>query len=136
MQGTNFSAGTIAGSVGSAGPTQDGLALTERQVTRMMEDDMGSAMQYLQSKGLCLMPISLATAISTTNTPRTQGATGDRQASAAIGANTDGSVDNSAALAAGNATDDSTLEAQRLSDAAKSPKGDGKPEDDSQGRAH
>jgi hypothetical protein len=26
---------------------------------------MGSAMQYLQGKGLCLMPISLATAIST-----------------------------------------------------------------------
>jgi hypothetical protein len=30
-----------------------------------MEEDMGSAMQYLQGKGLCLMPISLATAIST-----------------------------------------------------------------------
>lgn len=26
---------------------------------------MGSAMQYLQGKGLCLMPISLASAIST-----------------------------------------------------------------------
>lgn len=30
-----------------------------------MEEDMGSAMQYLQGKGLCLMPISLASAIST-----------------------------------------------------------------------
>lgn len=30
-----------------------------------MEEDMGTAMQYLQGKGLCLMPISLATAIST-----------------------------------------------------------------------
>lgn len=29
-----------------------------------MEEDMGSAMQYLQGKGLCLMPISLASAIS------------------------------------------------------------------------
>eukprot|EP00252_Welwitschia_mirabilis_P007603 TRINITY_DN1913_c0_g1_i3.p2 TRINITY_DN1913_c0_g1~~TRINITY_DN1913_c0_g1_i3.p2 ORF type:complete len:113 (-),score=13.84 TRINITY_DN1913_c0_g1_i3:215-553(-) len=33
-----------------------------------MEEDMGTAMQYLQGKGLCLMPISLATAISSTNT--------------------------------------------------------------------
>ena len=30
-----------------------------------MEEDMGSAMQYLQGKGLCLMPVSLASAIST-----------------------------------------------------------------------
>jgi len=29
---------------------------------------MGSAMQYLQGKGLCLMPISLATAISSSTT--------------------------------------------------------------------
>jgi hypothetical protein len=29
-----------------------------------MDEDMSAAMQYLQSKGLCLMPISLATAIS------------------------------------------------------------------------
>lgn len=42
----------------------DSLAVTEHQVAKMMEDDMGSAMQYLQGKGLCLMPISLATAIS------------------------------------------------------------------------
>jgi len=33
-------------------------------VAKLMEEDMGSAMQYLQGKGLCLMPISLATAIS------------------------------------------------------------------------
>lgn len=39
--------------------------MTEQQVAKMMEEDMGSAMQYLQGKGLCLMPISLATAIST-----------------------------------------------------------------------
>ncbi|KAG1364373.1 putative Transcription factor bHLH66 [Cocos nucifera] len=35
-----------------------------------MEEDMGSAMQYLQGKGLCLMPISLASAISSTCHPR------------------------------------------------------------------
>lgn len=74
---------------GGPGPSQDGLALTERQVARLMEEDMGSAMQYLQSKGLCLMPISLATAISSTNS-RSQGGnqglvggqgSGDRQRS-------------------------------------------------------
>ncbi|KAK7281503.1 hypothetical protein RIF29_09558 [Crotalaria pallida] len=41
------------------------LTMTEHQVAKLMEEDMGSAMQYLQGKGLCLMPISLATAIST-----------------------------------------------------------------------
>nr|KJB65759.1 hypothetical protein B456_010G112200 [Gossypium raimondii] len=42
----------------------DRLTMTEHQVAKLMEEDMGSAMQYLQEKGLCLMPISLATAIS------------------------------------------------------------------------
>lgn len=42
----------------------DSLTVTEHQVAKLMEEDMGSAMQYLQGKGLCLMPISLATAIS------------------------------------------------------------------------
>uniref|UniRef100_A0A7I4B7A5 BHLH domain-containing protein n=1 Tax=Physcomitrium patens TaxID=3218 RepID=A0A7I4B7A5_PHYPA len=94
--GNNFAAS--AGSSGVSNPAQDGLAsaLTERQVTRMMEDDMGAAMQYLQSKGLCLMPISLATAISTTNKGPAQANanTGDRQGSAAasnIGKSTAGS---------------------------------------------
>ncbi|XP_021277390.1 transcription factor bHLH66-like [Herrania umbratica] len=45
--------------------TNDSLTVTEQQVAKLMEEDMGSAMQYLQGKGLCLMPISLATAIST-----------------------------------------------------------------------
>jgi hypothetical protein len=81
--GNNFSAS--AGSSGVTNPGQDGLALTERQVTRMMEDDMGSAMQYLQSKGLCLMPISLATAISTSKGPGQ--ANVERQGSVAAAAN-------------------------------------------------
>ncbi|OAY69343.1 Transcription factor bHLH66 [Ananas comosus] len=42
----------------------DSLTVTEHQVAKLMEEDMGSAMQYLQGKGLCLMPISLASAIS------------------------------------------------------------------------
>lgn len=45
--------------------SQEGVILAEHQVAKLMEEDMGSAMQYLQGKGLCLMPISLASAIST-----------------------------------------------------------------------
>ncbi|CAI0427472.1 unnamed protein product [Linum tenue] len=44
---------------------ESSMTMTEHQVAKLMEEDMGSAMQYLQGKGLCLMPISLATAIST-----------------------------------------------------------------------
>ncbi|OVA05347.1 Myc-type [Macleaya cordata] len=36
---------------------------TEHQVAKLMEEDVGAAMQFLQSKALCIMPISLATAI-------------------------------------------------------------------------
>jgi hypothetical protein len=50
---------------GAAAQTSSSIKVTEQQVAKLMEEDMGSAMQYLQSKGLCLMPISLATAIST-----------------------------------------------------------------------
>ncbi|KAL7134539.1 hypothetical protein ABFS83_11G033000 [Erythranthe nasuta] len=49
----------------SSNNNNEGMAVAEHQVAKLMEDDMGSAMQYLQGKGLCLMPISLATAIST-----------------------------------------------------------------------
>ncbi|XP_010539140.1 PREDICTED: transcription factor bHLH82 [Tarenaya hassleriana] len=42
----------------------ESLKTAERRVAKLMEEDMGSAMQYLQGKGLCLMPISLAAAIS------------------------------------------------------------------------
>ncbi|CAM6098053.1 unnamed protein product [Calypogeia fissa] len=88
---SNYVTATMGRSNGGPGPSQDGLALTERQVARLMEEDMGSAMQYLQSKGLCLMPISLATAISSTNS-RSQGGnqglqgSGERQRSEAAAA--------------------------------------------------
>ncbi|ONK67372.1 uncharacterized protein A4U43_C06F19490 [Asparagus officinalis] len=36
---------------------------TERQVAKLMEEDIGAAMQFLQSRALCIMPISLAAAI-------------------------------------------------------------------------
>jgi hypothetical protein len=49
---------------GDNGGGGSSLRVTEQQVARLMEEDMGTAMQYLQGKGLCLMPISLASAIS------------------------------------------------------------------------
>ncbi|CAI0394803.1 unnamed protein product [Linum tenue] len=49
----------------NGGGSESSMTMTEQQVAKLMEEDMGSAMQYLQGKGLCLMPISLATAIST-----------------------------------------------------------------------
>lgn len=61
-EGANAPQGTRTNSSQNSSP--DGLALTERQVAKLMEEDMGSAMQYLQGKGLCLMPISLASAIN------------------------------------------------------------------------
>ncbi|KAI5676146.1 hypothetical protein M9H77_07096 [Catharanthus roseus] len=59
--GRNGNGGTQAASSSN----NDSMTVTEHQVAKLMEEDMGSAMQYLQGKGLCLMPISLATAIST-----------------------------------------------------------------------
>ncbi|KAG7637263.1 Transcription factor bHLH66 [Arabidopsis thaliana] len=60
----NASSAMVGGSQ-TAGNSNDSVTMTEHQVAKLMEEDMGSAMQYLQGKGLCLMPISLATAIST-----------------------------------------------------------------------
>ncbi|XP_061341992.1 bHLH transcription factor RHL1-like [Gastrolobium bilobum] len=57
--------GNANGNQTAASTSNDSLTMTEHQVAKLMEEDMGSAMQYLQGKGLCLMPISLATAIST-----------------------------------------------------------------------
>ncbi|GLT42396.1 hypothetical protein SLA2020_163980 [Shorea laevis] len=44
---------------------------TERQVAKLMEENVGGAMQFLQSKALCIMPISLATAIYHAQPPDT-----------------------------------------------------------------
>ncbi|GLT43714.1 hypothetical protein SLA2020_176460 [Shorea laevis] len=46
--------------------TNESLTVMEHQVAKLMEEDMGAAMQYLQGKGLCLMPISLAATTTTT----------------------------------------------------------------------
>ncbi|KQJ90248.1 transcription factor bHLH66 isoform X1 [Brachypodium distachyon] len=53
-----------AGNGGGPAAESDSLTVTEQQVAKLMEEDMGAAMQYLQGKGLCLMPVSLASAIS------------------------------------------------------------------------
>ncbi|TMW91655.1 transcription factor UNE12 [Solanum lycopersicum] len=45
---------------------------TEREVAKLMEEDVGAAMQYLQSKSLCIMPISLAALIYPTQQPDDQ----------------------------------------------------------------
>lgn len=50
----------LLGETSSQGKKDDGDGERERAVAKLMEEDMGSAMQYLQGKGLCLMPISLA----------------------------------------------------------------------------
>ncbi|KAK3037372.1 hypothetical protein RJ639_030470 [Escallonia herrerae] len=42
---------------------------TEQEVAKLMEEDVGAAMQYLQSKALCIMPMSLAGAIFQTDLP-------------------------------------------------------------------
>ncbi|KAG6434923.1 hypothetical protein SASPL_106567 [Salvia splendens] len=44
---------------------------TERQVAKLMEENVGAAMQFLQSKALCLMPISLASTIYDSQPPDT-----------------------------------------------------------------
>lgn len=63
---------TAAASSSSNNNNNETMKVTEHQVAKLMEEDMGSAMQYLQGKGLCLMPISLATAISTSTTATTR----------------------------------------------------------------
>ncbi|MBA0733121.1 hypothetical protein Gogos_017161 [Gossypium gossypioides] len=44
---------------------------TERHVAKLMEENVGAAMQFLQSKALCIMPTSLAKAIYHTQPPDT-----------------------------------------------------------------
>ncbi|XP_051142929.1 transcription factor UNE12-like isoform X2 [Andrographis paniculata] len=44
---------------------------TERQVAKLMEENVGAAMQFLQSKALCIMPVSLASAIYLSQPPDT-----------------------------------------------------------------
>lgn len=45
---------------------------TEQEVAKLMEKDVGAAMQFLQSKALCIMPISLANAVFQSHQPDAQ----------------------------------------------------------------
>ncbi|CAK9189478.1 unnamed protein product, partial [Sphagnum troendelagicum] len=130
-EGSNNVAPTISRTSGVPSPVQDGLALTERQVTQLMEDDMGSAMQYLQSKGLCLMPIALATAISTTNSRGATAGVGDRQRTTVAASNgglvTDGLVSEQSSK--DNNRDIESAHATTSMPINKAPKGEGKPSD-------
>lgn len=56
-------------------PSADQIAF-EQEVVKLMESNVTMAMQYLQSKGLCLMPVALATAISSEKAS-TMGTTAD-----------------------------------------------------------
>ncbi len=131
VQGSNNVAPTISRTSGVPSPVQDGLALTEKQVTRLMEDDMGSAMQYLQSKGLCLMPIALATAISTTNSRGATAGVGDRQRTTVAASNgglvTDGLVIEQSSK--DNIRDIESAHTTTSMPINKAPKGEGKPSD-------
>ncbi|KAM3394632.1 hypothetical protein P3S68_003635 [Capsicum galapagoense] len=42
-------------------------AETEQELTKLMKEDVGAAMQYLQSRSLCIMPVSLAAFIYPTH---------------------------------------------------------------------
>ncbi|MQM02868.1 hypothetical protein Taro_035638 [Colocasia esculenta] len=57
------SSSLLLGPEGYLQESQDNLAL-EQEVVKLMESNVTMAMQYLQNKGLCLMPVALAAAIS------------------------------------------------------------------------
>eukprot|EP00250_Pteridium_aquilinum_P002247 c12443_g1_i1 orf=373-1752(+) len=43
-----------------SGPSQDSMSAIEEHVARLITNNVGAALQFLQRKGLCLMPMSLA----------------------------------------------------------------------------
>uniref|UniRef100_A0ACD5YND7 Uncharacterized protein n=1 Tax=Avena sativa TaxID=4498 RepID=A0ACD5YND7_AVESA len=65
MESSDESSGILLGSPRSRSQSEEEKAAFEREVAQLMENNMTMAMQYLQGKGLCLMPIGLASAINT-----------------------------------------------------------------------
>ncbi|KAH7428990.1 hypothetical protein KP509_09G026000 [Ceratopteris richardii] len=63
----SFASSTVLKGGTSVCSSSDNILAIEQEVAKLMEDSMGSALQFLQSKGLCLMPVSLATAMSSNN---------------------------------------------------------------------
>ncbi|CAM0913216.1 unnamed protein product [Alopecurus aequalis] len=62
-EGRSSSPATISQGLLDIADPEDSLVL-EEEVIKLMETSITKAMQYLQNKGLCLMPIALASAIS------------------------------------------------------------------------
>ncbi|XP_051216841.1 uncharacterized protein [Lolium perenne] len=65
MESQDETSGLLLGSPRSRSQPDEDNAAFEQEVAQLMENNMTMAMQYLQSKGLCLMPIGLASALST-----------------------------------------------------------------------
>nr|WAK86094.1 transcription factor bHLH48 [Nothapodytes nimmoniana] len=65
---------SVEGDTGKNGPNQPvwekwSNEETEQDVVRLMEQGIGAAMQFLQSKSLCIMPISLAAVLYPSHQP-------------------------------------------------------------------
>ncbi|KAM0890536.1 hypothetical protein ACQ4PT_026976 [Festuca glaucescens] len=65
MESQDETSRLLLGSPRSRSQLDEDNAAFEQEVAQLMENNMTMAMQYLQSKGLCLMPIRLASALST-----------------------------------------------------------------------
>ncbi|KAM0822874.1 hypothetical protein ACQ4PT_071231 [Festuca glaucescens] len=65
MESQDETSGLLLGSPRSRSQLDEDNAAFEQEVAQLMENNMTMAMQYLQSKGLCLMPIRLALELST-----------------------------------------------------------------------
>ncbi|PON36869.1 Basic helix-loop-helix transcription factor [Trema orientale] len=61
--GNGFSLSQSAGQVADIAFPSDEITF-ERELVKLMESNVTKAMQYLQTKGLCLMPVALASAMS------------------------------------------------------------------------
>ncbi|CAM0945615.1 unnamed protein product [Alopecurus aequalis] len=64
MESQDESSPLLLGSPRSRSQSDEDNAAFEQEIAQLMENNMTMAMQYLQSKGLCLMPIGLASALS------------------------------------------------------------------------
>lgn len=63
QESNGLSLAPLAGQGVDFSPSPDQVVF-EQEVVKLMESNVTMAMQYLQSKGFCLMPVALAAAIS------------------------------------------------------------------------
>ncbi|XP_065851340.1 uncharacterized protein [Euphorbia lathyris] len=90
--GPSLSASAGLGSNISASPDQMAF---EQEVLKLMESNMTMAIQHLQSKGLCLMPMALAAAISDAKSSLSSNGSEDKKESGFIGDGLDQTKSNS-----------------------------------------